>query len=69
MDFKKCSKYHCYKAREIFEEFDGPSVMKKDEHGNYINTYIHNIYVGFRRWYQDNECFKCENLNNKYELE
>lgn len=38
---------------ELFESFN-PSINKhKDKYGNYENTDVHNLFVGFKNWYNN----------------
>jgi len=39
-------------TKSIFESFDEPGAFEKDANGNYKNPTIHNIWIGFKNWYE-----------------
>lgn len=38
---------------ELFESFNPSIKNKKDKYGNYKEDNVHNLFVGFKHWYED----------------
>jgi len=56
-------------ARQIFESFNPSIAEQKDEFGNYKDSDVHNLWVGFKNWMQAKVTTHGDNMRRGKKLE